>query len=144
MEVVESVEAAEPPPPAPTGRRFSTSRIAYLTRYGMLAAMAATFVTFCVLSPNAFFTTITMKAILENVTPLLILSLGVTVVLVMNDFDLSIGGQVSLLGTIAVLLLSTAHVGLPYQLAIFLTILAGIGLGLFNGLLIAYAGAPSF
>ena len=105
--------------------------------------MVATFATFCVLSPDAFLTVLTMKAILQNVTPLLILSLGVTVVLVMNDFDLSVGGQVTLLGTVAVLLLSTAHVGLNYWLAILLAILAGVGIGLFNGVMIAYAGAPS-
>jgi ribose transport system permease protein len=125
-------------------RTRSLSRVAFLTRYGVLAAMVATFATFCVLSPDAFLTVLTMKAILQNVTPLLILSLGVTVVLVMNDFDLSVGGQVTLLGTIAVLLLSTAHVGLNYWLAIVLAILAGVGIGLFNGVMIAYAGAPSF
>src|SRR5690242_18460488 len=128
MEVVEG--AAQP-------RVRSRSRIAFLTRYGVLAAMVGTFATFCFLSPHAFFTVLTMKAILQDVTPLLILSLGVTVVLVMNDFDLSVGGEVTILGTIVILLLSTVHVGLNYWFAILLAILAGVGIGLFNGVMIA-------
>jgi ribose transport system permease protein len=130
-------------PPARALRRRA-SRTAFLTRYGVLAAMVATFGIFSVLSPDAFFTVVTMKAILRDVTPLLILSLGVTVVCVMADFDLSVGGLASLLGTVAVLLLSSAHVGLNYVLAMLLAILIGAAIGLFNGVMIAYAGAPSF
>jgi ribose transport system permease protein len=142
------MSALDPPvntvdPPAHTLRQRA-SRTAFLTRYGVLAAMVATFVTFSALSPDAFFTVVTMKAILRDVTPLLILSLGVTVVCVMSDFDLSIGGLTSLLGTIAVLLLSTAHVGLNYVVAIMLAVVIGAAIGLFNGVMIAYAGAPSF
>lgn len=134
------VDASDPPALG----RGRASRTAFLTRYGVLAAMAATFAIFSILSPDAFFTVVTMKAILRDVTPLLILSLGVTVVCVMADFDLSVGGLSSLLGTIVVLLLSTAHVGLHYAIAIVLALVIGAAIGLFNGVMIAYAGAPSF
>ena len=125
-------------------RTRSLSRAAFLTRYGVLAAMVATFATFCVLSPDAFSPSLTMKAILQNVTPLLILvprRHGRARHERLRPVDRR---EVTLLGTIAVLLLSTAHVGLPYRLAICSTIVAGVGIGLFNGVMIAYAGAPSF
>jgi ribose transport system permease protein len=115
-----------------------------VARYGALSAIVATFAVFCVLSPNAFFTTLTMKAILRDCVPLLVVALGITVVLVMNDYDLSVGGLVSLCATLAVVLLSTSYVGLNYLLAIALTLASGALLGLGNGILIAYVGMPSF
>ena len=83
----------------------------WIARYGVLVIFVATFAAFSLLKPDAFFTGVTMKAILRDCVPLLILSLGITVVLVMNEFDLSAAGQVSLCATIVVVLLSTEFEG---------------------------------
>ena len=74
----------------------------------------------------------------------MIAALGVTTVLAMNDYDLSLGGIVSLCATLVVVFLSTDWVGLNWILAILLTIAVGALLGLANGVLIAYVGLPSF
>jgi ribose transport system permease protein len=115
-----------------------------LARYGVILAMVATFAAFSLLRPDAFFTTFMMKAILRDCAPLLIASLGITFVLVMNDYDLSIGGLTALLATTCVLLVSESYVGLPVPVAILATILLGGALALTNGILIAYVGLPSF
>jgi ribose transport system permease protein len=115
-----------------------------LARYGVLLAIVATFAVFSLLEPDAFFTELTMKGILRDCVPLLVVALGVTVVLVMNQYDLSVGGLISLCATVVILLLSTQHVGLDWRLAIVLTILLGLALGLMNGLLVAYVRLPSF
>jgi len=124
--------------PAPKGAR------SLLARYGVILAMVATFAAFSLLRPDAFFTTFMMKAILRDCAPLLIASLGITFVLVMNDYDLSIGGLTALLATTCVLLVSDGYVGLPVPVAIVATILLGGALALTNGILIAYVGLPSF
>lgn len=118
--------------------------IAFLARYGVILAMVATFAAFSLLRPDAFFTAFMMKAILRDCAPLLIAALGITFVLVMNDYDLSIGGLTALLATTCVLLVSETYVGLPVPVAILATIVLGGALALTNGVLIAYVGLPSF
>lgn len=115
-----------------------------VARYGVLAAIVATFAVFSLLRPESFFTVTTMKAILRDCVPLLVVALGITVVLVMNKFDLSIGGLISLCATVVVVLLSTEWVGLSVGIAILLTFALGTGLGLSVGAAIAYFGLPSF
>lgn len=115
-----------------------------LARNGVPLAIVLTFVVFSVLRPDSFFTELTVKSILRDCVPLLIVSLGITTVLAMNDYDLSVGGLISLSATIVVLLLSSAHVGMNYIAAIFLTIAIGALLGLVNGVLVAYVLLPSF
>ena len=115
-----------------------------LARYGVLVVIAATFATFSLLRPDSFFTALTIKGILRDSVPLMIVGLGITTVLAMNDYDLSVGGLVSLCATLVVVFLSTAWVGLNWILAIVLTIAIGGLLGLANGLLIAYIRLPSF
>jgi ribose transport system permease protein len=115
-----------------------------LARYGVLLAILATFAVFSLLRPDSFFTALTIKGILRDCVPLMIAALGVTTVLAMNDYDLSLGGIVSLCATLVVVFLSTEWVGLNWILAIVLTIAVGGLLGLANGVLIAYVGLPSF
>ncbi len=115
-----------------------------LARYGVIVAMALTFIAFCLLKPDSFFTLFMIKAILRDCAPLLIVSLGITFVLVMNDYDLSVGGLVALTATVAVAFVSSAYFGLPPLLGIPLALLLGLGLGAANGVLIAYVGLPSF
>ncbi len=136
---------AAPSPTPPTGGDPRRDRAAVLlTRYGVLFAMVATFVAFSLLKPDAFLTVVTMKGILRDSAPLLIVALGITVVLVMNEYDLSVGGLISLMAVVAVVLVSTEHAGLPVGVAIIVTLLLGVLLGLFNGAMIAYVGLPSF
>jgi ribose transport system permease protein len=134
---------AEPPASGPRGggrERAAT----LLARYGVLLAIVATFVVFSALKPDAFFTTLTMKGILRDCAPLLIVALGVTVVLVMNEYDLSVGGLISLLATLVIVFLSTQYEGMSYVVAILLTLVIGLVLGLFSGVMIAYVRLPSF
>jgi ribose transport system permease protein len=115
-----------------------------LARYGVLLVIAATFAVFSLLRPDSFFTALTIKGILRDGAPLMIVALGITTVLAMNDYDLSVGGLVSLCATLVVVFVSTDWAGLNWILAIFLTAVIGSLLGLANGVLIAYVRLPSF
>lgn len=126
-------------------RRGATLGIrSLLARYGVIVAMVLTFLAFCLLRPDSFFTLFMIKAILRDCAPLLIVSLGITFVLVMNDYDLSVGGLVALSATAAVAFVSSAYLGLPPLAGVPLALLLGLGLGAANGVLIAYVGLPSF
>jgi ribose transport system permease protein len=115
-----------------------------LSRFGVILAILATFAAFSILRPDSFFTALTLKGILRDCIPLMIVALGITVVLAMNDYDLSVGGLTSLCAVLVVVLLSRDWVGLNWVLASVLTILIGGLLGLVNGGLIAYVKLPSF
>jgi ribose transport system permease protein len=123
-------------------RRAGLSR--QLARYGVPLAIVGTFVVFSVLRPDSFFTELTIKGILRDCVPLMIVALGITAVLAMNEYDLSVGGLISLCATTVVVLVSSEWVGMNWVLAIFATIAIGGLLGLANGVLIAYVRLPSF
>jgi ribose transport system permease protein len=125
-----------------SSRRLALSR--QVARYGVPLAIALTFVIFSVLRPDSFFTELTIKAILRDCVPLMIVALGITAVLAMNDYDLSVGGLISLCATTVIVLVSTEWVGMNWILAVFVTIAVGGALGLANGVLIAYVRLPSF
>lgn len=129
--------------PAPvTGTRRSAAQVG--GQYAVIGAMILTFVAFSIAKPDSFLTWLTVKSILRDAAPLLIAALGITVVLVIQEFDLSIAGLAGLMSTFAVLGVSTVHFGLPVWLAVLMTLAVGALLGALNGVLIAYLGASSF
>jgi ribose transport system permease protein len=125
-----------------TRRRHSWLR--WGSQYAALATIAATVAAFSILRSDAFFTLFVFKSILRDAAPLLILSLGVTFVLVMNVYDLSLGGTIALCATVATLLVSTSYVGAGTLPAIVLTLALGVLVGLVTGVLVAYLSLPSF
>lgn len=127
-----------------TGDRSVSGVFRFLSRYGVIATMVITFFVFSLLRPESFFTLFMMKSILRDCAPLMVVALGVTFVLVMNDYDLSVGGLVALIATSSVMLVSTTYVGLSVWVGVPLALLLGVGLGALNGALIAYVRLPSF
>lgn len=133
---------AAPPVKARGWQRVELAR--QIARYGVPLAIVATFVVFSLLRPDAFFTALTVKGILRDSVPLMIVALGITAVLAMNDYDLSVGGLISLCATAVIVLMSAEWVGMHWGLAIIATVALGGLLGLLNGIFIAYIGLPSF
>lgn len=133
---------AEPVGRAPAWRRDELTR--QVARYGVPLAIVATFAVFSLLRPDSFFTALTVKGILRDAVPLMIVALGITAVLAMNDYDLSVGGLISLCATTVIVLMSTEWVGMHWILAIVATVALGGLLGLVNGVFVAYIGLPSF
>ena len=65
-----------------------------------------------------------------------------TLIIVIRHIDLSVGFVAGFLGAIAAILLTQA--GVPVYIAIPIILILGILVGLFNGLLVAQVGIPSF
>jgi len=108
----------------------------------VLLALAATIVLFSALRPEIFPTLDNVETMLRQLAPLAIAAFGLTVVLVMNDFDLSLGAMIGLGGTTAIVLMS--NTGMSFVLAIVLALGVGVLVGLANGFAVAWAGASSF
>jgi rhamnose transport system permease protein len=79
-------------------------------------------------------------AVLVRSAPVLIAAVGMALVILARQIDISIGSQFSLCAVTAGLL---ARLGLPMPLVALGTVVAGAGLGTVNGALVAGLGLPS-
>jgi ribose transport system permease protein len=110
-----------------------------VSKYGTLIAMVLMIVIFALAAPDgAFLQPRNLLAILSQSSLTAIIAGGVTLVLVVGEFDLSIGYTASLAGVLATGLISNQ--GVPVPIAIGLTVLVGAAVGLANGLLVAKVG----
>jgi ribose transport system permease protein len=132
---------ATPPPPAPRRSRSDFVN-SLLAKYGLLLAFAVTILIFSVARPESFPTMDNFESILTLAAPALIIAAGLTVVLVMQDFDLSFAGMIGLAAGAVTYLIVNA--GWPWGLAMLVVVGMGIFAGVVNGFLVAYLGGASF
>jgi ribose transport system permease protein len=137
------ISGAEPPPPVVVPLQARAVQLnGLLARYGVLVAFALMLVVFSLARPDTFPTLDNLKAILSTAAPALIVAAGLTVPLIMGDFDLSFGSMISLAGSTAVALMALHHTG--WGIALVLALLIGVAAGLVNGFIVAYLGGSSF
>lgn len=130
------VKAAVEPEAQDRGRRRLALTI--VSKYGTLIAMAIMIVIFASMVPNGIFlTTNNLLNIINQSALTAIIASGLTMVLVVGEFDLSIGYAASLAGILVTGLM--AKQGLPMPLAILATLLIGGAVGSANGLLVTKA-----
>lgn len=126
---------------APMARPLKDTVLLILARYGVLIAFAVMILVFALVAKN-FWALENLKNILRDSSPGIIVAVGLTVVLVMQDFDLSISGMVGLAAGSAVALMVYHEVG--WGLAIVVALAFGVGAGLVNGFLVAVLRGNSF
>ena len=112
-----------------------------LRRYGTLIGCAAILVFFWISLPDTFMTARNWLNISQQMSMLIVVASGMTVVMVMGDFDLSVGSMASLAGIVAAVLFSFDY---PIWAAVFLALLVGLAGGAVNGLLISFVGILPF
>lgn len=94
------------------------------------------------LTSNVFLATRNFLNVIDQVTVLGILALGMTGVIIIGGIDLSVGSILAV--SCMVFGWLPQDYGLPYPLAVLLALLAGGACGLVNGLLITRAKLPPF
>jgi ribose transport system permease protein len=107
-------------------------------KYGTIIVLVAMVLGFSITSPNAFAQQQNFINVLSQMSLTAIIAGGLTFVLVVDEFDLSIGYQASLAGVMCVGLMTNQHV--PEQIAIATVLLVGTLFGLFNGLVVTKLG----
>lgn len=103
------------------------------------AALAILLLVLAVAAPN-FYQGDKLRSILVSSAPVLVAAVGMTLVILSRNIDISIGSQFSVCGIVAGLL---ARSGLPMPLVVLGTLLAGAALGAMNGALVAGLRLPS-
>ena len=134
--------ATAPSSASSTGTNRWNRILEFAARAGVLIALIASIIGFGLAQPDTFLTLDNLRSILLQSSAPAILAIGLTVPLVMRDFDLSIGSMLGLGGASAVALMSLHGVG--WFTAIIVALLLALLVGLINGFLTAYLGASSF
>ena len=127
---------------ASSGSRALAVARGLLFRYGLVVAFLIMIAAFSIAKPHVFPTGQNVKAILEETAPPGILAVGLTAVLVMNDFDLSFASMLGVGSGLTTILLVNHHMSWP--LAVIIALLVGAAGGVVNGILIAVLGGSSF
>ncbi len=112
-----------------------------LKAYGTMVAALIIIVVFSLLRPDAFFTLQNLVNISRQISLLVIVALGATLIMVMDEFDLSLGSLASLGGIIGATL---SVLGVSIPLAILAAVLGCAIIGLFSGWLITKFNVLSF
>lgn len=110
-------------------------------QFGGLLGVVAIFVFFAVSLPDTFLTARNLLNISQQISMLAVVAATMTVVMVMGDFDLSVGAMASLSGVVAAALFVQ---GWPIPSAIAVALAVGLVGGLLNGVLVSVVGILPF
>lgn len=113
-----------------------------LRAYTMLAALAAIWFYFYWATGGIFLTPRNLSNLMLQTSVTGVLAVGMLMVIVAGQIDLSVGAVLGLAGGIAAIALTNWNYGLVPS--ILLAILIGVGISLFQGSLVAYAKIPAF
>jgi len=119
--------------------RVLTDRI--LRKYGTVIAGLLVIIAFSALSPDSFATAGNFITITRQISFLVIISIGATLVMSVGEFDLSVGAMASLGGVLAAQL---AVAGLPMAAAFTLPLVVALAIGLVNGWIVTHFRVLSF
>lgn len=119
-------------------RRFTFN----LRQSGIYIAFALIVVLFTVLTDGALLTPQNISNIIVQNSYVLILAIGMILVIIGGHIDLSVGSVVALTGAICAVL--TVQLGLPWPLAVIITLLSGAVIGAAQGYWVAFFGIPAF
>jgi ribose transport system permease protein len=111
--------------------------LSLISKFGTVLAMIIMLVVFGILAPDSFLTGENLINILDQSALTAIIASGLTLVLVVGEFDLSVGYLASLGGILATGLIVKQK--LPMLIAILLTLIAAALIGIFNGILVTKA-----
>ncbi len=122
-------------------RRVRTA-VARLSPYSLVVVLALEFVIFTGLAPETFPTPDTMGVILSSQAPLLIATLALTLTLIVNEFDLTVGAILVFTDVLVAALAVKYH--FPLVLACVTAVAAGTAVGVVNAFLVVRLGINSF
>ena len=112
----------------------------HLMRYISLASIVILATAFNAIQPN-FFGRMNISSMLRDNAALLVMAVGMTLVLIICQIDLSVGFAAGFLGACAARLMA---VGVPLLLVILIVLAMGVLIGLLQGTIIGKLGVPAF
>jgi putative multiple sugar transport system permease protein len=122
-----------------------------LRDYGLLVSLLLIMAFFEIVTGGVLFRGVNVTNLILQNSYIVIMALGMLLVIVGGNIDLSVGSIVGFVGGCAAMLMVGFHVPwldfdlkLPWQLVIPLALILGGAIGVFQGYFIAYSKIPSF
>jgi D-xylose transport system permease protein len=115
---------------------------ATLRAYIMIAVLAVIYIYFHWATDGIFLTPRNLSNLMTQMSVTGILAVGMLMVIVSGNIDLSVGSLLGFAGGVAAYSLTVLGSGLP--MAIIAAIVVGLGIGLFHGYLTAFLKIPAF
>ena len=112
-----------------------------LRQSGTLLGFAAILIFLTAQLPDTFLTARNLINISQQLSMLAVVAATMTIVMVMNDFDLSVGSMASLAGVVAAVLFAA---GFPVSVGLLAALGVGLLGGVFNGFLVSVLGILPF
>jgi D-xylose transport system permease protein len=137
--VAETIARGDPRSVAGNRRRFP---VHLLRTYGMVLALILVWGVFAVVTSGVFIEPRSLSNLIRQTAVTGVLAVGMVLVIVIGEIDLSVGSLVGISGMVAVLAQGSLHWGLVSSL--LAGIFTGLLIGALQGALIAYGQIPSF
>ncbi|MDD4311345.1 MAG: sugar ABC transporter permease [Eubacteriales bacterium] len=123
------------------GREIVTLLRKNVRNYAMYIALAVIFIVFQLISKGSFLTARNITNLINQTGYIAVMAVGMTLVLIICQIDLSVGYVAGFLGACAARLML---VGLPIWLVIVLVLFFGAAIGFLQGMIIGKLGVPAF
>jgi D-xylose transport system permease protein len=114
----------------------------YVRRYTMLIALISIWVIFWVLTQGIFVSPRNLSNLFLQTSSVAIIAIGMTLVIITRNIDLSVGSVAALAGAIAAYMQVELHLSTPVALSAALIV--GLAIGAWHGFWIAYRMVPAF
>ncbi|QGN58826.1 ABC transporter permease [Nostocoides sp. HKS02] len=119
-------------------RRALSAALTIAGKYGTIIGLVVMIAVLSIAAPGTFLSMSNFVNVLTQNSLIAIVACGMTLPLVVGEFDLSVGYQASFAGVLCVGLMS--HDGLSIPLAVALSVAVGVAVGMINGLLVTKLG----
>lgn len=113
-----------------------------IRKYGMLIALAVIMILFAVLTDGISLKPLNITNLILQNSYILILAIGMLLVIITGNIDLSVGSVAAFVGAIAGYMMITLNMN--YIVAIIISLLVGALIGALQGAIIAYIKVPAF
>ncbi|WP_407271350.1 multiple monosaccharide ABC transporter permease [Radiobacillus sp. PE A8.2] len=113
-----------------------------IREYGMIIALVFITGLFWILTEGIILKPLNLTNLVLQNGFILVLAVGMVLVIIAGQIDLSVGSVVAFIGAIAGVLMINNNV--PVWLAVILSLLVGAVIGVWQGFWIAYVGIPAF
>ena len=119
----------------------ATSFKSIIKTYGTIIALVAIIIVFGFLNPRAFLSSTNFWNITRQMAILCIISMGTTLIMSVDEFDLSVGNTASFGGVLAA---SLAIKGVPFFWCLVITVVISAIIGFANGFIVTKFNVMSF
>lgn len=113
-----------------------------IRRFGMIIALFSIIVLFQILTEGILLTPLNVTNIIMQNSYIIILAIGMMLVIITGEIDLSVGSVAAFIGAVSGVLLVTFDI--PVYVAILLCLALGALIGAWQGFWVAYVNIPSF